>query len=556
MTCNFRRGLAVLVMLPSLIPSLVGAAISIDNLKGEAYMDLGQLVQGNTGGTAIDGHYLNRMGVSILVKDTVQERLRYTVGVGGIFWQPFPPGDFWRNNLRFGPGINEASTEFFFTPSLSLKGGYFPFKYASPAMNLGEYLLRTESYPTYLATGGWTWVDSAHTKALGLRLQANHFGGTFRHEAGLYWEYQNPPLYDLTPAYLFAWQPIKGLEIGGGAALRRWFTNNLSFFGQEQNSAIARPAGRYVEIANFPEVQNHAMVQYTYTDAGGASVSATDFAAWRPGTDVTSSAALAGKSGVQVQGITMIQDGSPAGMRKGIQRFIMNTKYSDGANCYDGSPGCVPYFDAQGNVAVTDASGSVAGARVAPVYTKLQDLERRAINLMGRVNLDFAEMLDIREKTGSFNLYGEVAVLGVRNQPVYYENMIHRMPAMVGMHVPTFGILDLLAVEAEYLNNPYQDSQLGLEGSSYAALPGLSLPIPDLTSEEFKQPRMPEADEHGDDVKWSVHAIRTLVPGVKLKIQAAHDHIRLHSYDPMPSPAPQTAGKGEWYYLMHLQWSL
>jgi hypothetical protein len=111
-------------------------------------------------------------------------------------------------------------------------------------------------------------------------------------------------------------------------------------------------------------------------------------------------------------------------------------------------------------------------------------------------------------------------------------------------------------VEAEYLNNPYQDSQLGLEGSSYAALPGLSLPIPDLTPEEFKRPRMPEADEHGDDVKWSVHAIRTLVPGVKLKIQAAHDHIRLHSYDPMPSPAPQTSGKGEWYYLMHLQWSL
>jgi hypothetical protein len=551
MTGNFRRGMAVLGMLPGLI----GAAISIDNLKGEAYMDAGQLVHGNTGGTAIEGHYLNRLGVSILVSDTVQERLRYTVGVGGIFWQPFPPGDFWRNNLRFGPGINEASTEFFFTPELSLKGGYFPFKYNSPAMNLGEYLLRTESYPTYLATGGWTWVDSAHTKALGLRLQASHFGGTFHHEAGLYWEYQNPPLFDLSPAYLFSWQPIKGLEIGGGAALRRWFTNNLSFAGQEQNSAEARPAAKYVEIANFPEVQNQAMVQYTYTDAGGASANATEFAAWRPGSDVTSSAALAGKTGVQVKSVTMIQDGSPAGMRKGIQRFIMNTKYSNGANCWDASPGCVPYFDAQGNVAVTDSSGNVvAGKKAAPLYSKSQDFERRAVNLMGRVNLDIGELLDIGEKTGPFNLYGEVAVLGVRNQPIYYENVLHRMPAMVGVHVPTFGILDLLAVEAEYLNNPYRDSQLELEGSSYAELPGLSLPIPDLTKAEYKLPRMPEAHVHGDDLKWSVHAIKTLVPGLKLKVQAANDHIRLYTFDPVPSPTPQTAGKSEWYYLVHLQW--
>ena len=95
---------------------------------------------------------------------------------------------------------------------------------------------------------------------------------------------------------------------------------------------------------------------------------------------------------------------------------------------------------------------------------------------------------------------------------------------------------------------------MGLEGSSFAALPGLNLPVPDLTKEEYKQPRLPEADVHGDDVKWSVHAIKTLVPGLKLKVQAAHDHIRLYTFDPVPSPTPQTAGKSEWYYLVHLQW--
>ena len=548
----FSRGWALL----GLLPSLIGAAVSIDNIKGEAYSDVGQLVHGNAEGSAIDGHFLTRLGVALTVSDTVQNRLRFTVGVGGLFWQPFPPGDFWRNGVRFGPGINEASTEFLFGSNVGLEGGYFPFKYNSSAMNLGEYLLRTESYPTYLATGGWTWVDSAYTKVLGLRLRASHFGGTFHHELGLYWEYQNPPLFDVSPAYLFSWQPVRGLEIGGGAALRRWFTNNLSYFGLKQNATAAKPIGQYVEIANFPEVQNQAMVQYTYTDAGGAAVTAKDFAAWRPGADVTTSAALAGKSGVKVESVSMIQDGSPAGMRKGISKFIQNTKYSDGTNCWDGSSTtCVSYTAADGSLATTDAAGNVvAGTTVAPQIVKSQDITRRAVNLMGRANLDLGELLDCKTKTGPFALYGELAVLGVENQPVYYEDIFHRMPVMVGVHVPTFGILDLLAVETEYLDNPYRDSQQELEGSSYAPLPGPNLPVPDLPVEEYANPRLADPAIHADDWKWSVHAIKTIVPGLKIKVQAANDHLRLYTYNPVPSPSPQTASKSEWYYLVHVQW--
>ncbi len=539
-----------------MLPSLIGASVSIDNLKGEAYSDFGQLVKGNTLGTKVDGHFLNRLSVNITVSDTVKEKLRYTVGVGGLFWQPFPPGDFWRNNLRFGPGISEASTEFLFTRNLSLEGGYFPFKYDSPAMNLGEYLIRSESYPTYIVTGGWTWVDSAHTKVLGMRLRSNLFDGAFHQELGLFWEYQNPPLYDLTPAYLFSYRPVKGLEIGGGAAMKRWFSNNLSFFGRQEDADKASPIGQYVEIANFPEVQNQAMVHYTYTDANGATVSATDFAAWRPGTEVTTSAALSGKNGVRVVSKDIIQDGSPAGMRKGIRKFIQNTKFSDGTNCWDGSSTtCVSYYNAQGNLAVTDAAGDiVTGSTAAPQITKSTDLTRRAINLMGRINLDFASMFDVAEKTGPFNLYGEVAVLGVQNQPVYFENIFHRMPVMVGLHVPTFGILDLLAVETEYLNNPYQDSELELEGSTYAALPGVNLPVPDLAAAEYTKPRLADPAVHGDDWKWSIHAVKTIVPGVQIKVQAANDHIRLYTFDPVPSPTPQTAARNEWYYLVHVQW--
>ncbi|MDB5049182.1 MAG: hypothetical protein JWO30_2253 [Fibrobacteres bacterium] len=533
------------------------ADIPIDKIRGEGYTDIGQLVKGNDGGVNVEDHYLSRLGATLTVSDTVNGKLSVRVGVGGIFWQSFPEGDFWQNLVRFGPGITEASTKFQFGRGISVEGGYFPFKYDSPAMNLGEYLLRTESYPTYITTGGWSWVDSAYTRVLGLRLQGDHFGGAFHHELGIYFENQNPPLFDLTPTYVFSWKPAKGLEIGGGGALRRWFSNNRAYFGSDKDEKASLPATQYVEIANFPEVQNQGIVHYSYQDGAGNKVVADTFAVWRGGASLDQSALLAGKAGAAVSGVDMIQDGSPAGMRKGIKKFLMNTKYSDGTNCWDGSStSCTQYYDADGNLAVTGADGAPSGTAAAQI-SKQQDITRSAINLMARVGLDFADMLDIKESTGPFKLYAELAVLGVQNQPVYYENVLQRMPLMVGIHVPTFGVLDLLAVETEYLDNPYQDSQQELSIYNREPLPGPSMAIPDLPADDFKKPRFALPSVHGDDLKWSIHAVRTLVPGLKLKVQVANDHLRLQNLDIggiQPSSLPQTVRKNQWYFITHLDW--
>ncbi len=540
-------------LLLGLFPNPTEADISIDKLTGEGYSDIGQLVKGNDGGRKVDGQYLSRLGATITASDTVQGKLRITVGVGGIFWQSFPKGDFWQNHIQFGPGVTEASAKFLFSPDLSLEGGYFPFKYNASAMNLGEYLLRTESYPTYIATGGWTWVDSAYTRTLGFRLRASHLGGSFRHEVGIYFEYQNPPLYDISPAYLFTWQPVKGIEIGGGAALKRWINPNTGYHGTA-TSDRGIPAGQYVEIANFPEVQNQAMVHYSYDDGTGNRVAADTFAVWRGGTTLDQSALLAGKTGAAVQSISMIQDGSLAGMRKGIKKFLMNTKYSDGSNCWDGLTPCPTYFDAQGNL-VADTDG-VPGTPVAPIIVKEQDITRRAVNLMGRMDFNFAEMFGM-EGAGPFKLYAEWAVLGTQNQPVYYQNVFQRMPIMVGLHVPTFGFLDLLAVESEYLDNPYRDSQMELAAQNPMPLIGPSMPIPDLAPNDYTLPKFTVPSVHGDDWKWSIHAVRTVLPGVKLKVQVANDHLRLQNFDAggiLPAASPQTAQTSQWYFVAHLQW--
>ncbi len=547
-----------LVVVFALLPGLAIGFVSVDKLSGEAYTDMGQIVQGNIGGTQkVEGDYLNRMGVTLTAEDTVSGKLVVRVGVGGIFWQTYPLEDFWHNSVRFGPGITEASSKLLLTPSSSLQAGYFPFKYNAGAMDLGEYLLRSESYPTAITTGGWTWVDSAYTRVLGVRFQASHFGGAFRQEIGMYTEVQTVPLFDITPAYLFSWKPVKGLEVGGGVALRRWFQPNVGYYGLEHTDSLAVPASRYQVIGNFPEVQNHALVHYTYNNGSGI-VAADTFVVWRGGTAFDASTALAGKTDAHVVSKDMLQQGSAAGVRRDIQLFLQNTRYSEnGANCWDHPLDCQAYLDAAGNLLVTDANGNViADTVVAAKITKNQKITRRAVNLMGHASFNFVEAFDLHG-TGPFKVYVESAILGYENQPVYYEDRTNRMPVMVGLHVPTFGLLDLLAVEGEYLNNPNRDSPAILSTHVNANLPGPSMAIPDLDEPDYRRPYYNAKSVHSDDWKWSVHLVRTITPGLMIKFQAANDHLRLHQFGvagPSLAPSPITLNPDDWYYVAHLQW--
>jgi len=534
------------------------ASVSADKMTGEAFTDMGRLVKGKKNGTQnVEDEFLMRMGVTLTVQDTVEEKLIVRVGVGGLFWQSYPLGDFWQNSVRFGPGITEASAKLLVTPTTVVEGGYFPFKYNGPAMNLGEYLIRSESYPTTLTTGGWNWVDSAYTRVLGARIQTSHFGGSFRHEAGIYVEMQTAPLFDMTPAYLASWKPLKGLEVGGGIALKRWFQPEAGYTGLAAQDSAALPASRYVVVGNFPEVQNHAILHYTYNDGSGI-VAADTFVVWRGGTAFDPTAALAGKNAAAVQQLEVIQQGSAAGVRKDIELFLRNTRYSaNGENCWDNPSACQAYLDGSGNLRVTDANGTlIADTTVSVNLLKSQKITRRAINLMGRVGYDFAEAFDL-VGTGPFKLYAEAAVLGLENQPVYYENVRDRIPVMVGAHIPTFGLLDLLAVETEYLPNPNRDSPMILTTHLFTPFPGPSMAIPDLDQSDYTLPRYSAKSVHSDDWKWSVHAIRTIVPGLKVKVQAANDHFRLHRFGstgPSLSGLPLTLEKSHWYYLAHLQW--
>jgi hypothetical protein len=177
---------------------------------------------------------------------------------------------------------------------------------------------------------------------------------------------------------------------------------------------------------------------------------------------------------------------------------------------------------------------------------------------MARADFDIATILGFQEMTGPFHLYTEVAVLGVKNQPVYYENVKNRIPVMLGVHLPTFNlpILDMLAFETEYLDNPYQDSQRNLSGGSDSPLEGYPSAVPDMEKEDYSRAKFRLPSVHNDDWKWTAYVVLNLIQGVKLKVQMANDHMRLFDYNPLRDAEPETRGKGDWYYMAHLQWGL
>jgi hypothetical protein len=560
-----KRYLVGSFLLVSLIPGIILADIPVEKISAQAYSDMGSIVSGSFGTNKIENLYINRVGVSLTALDTINGKLRLSVGVGGIFYQALPSvGYFWQQSVKFGPGIKEAAAEYLFTPSLSLEQGYFPVKYNHPAMDLGEYLLKSESYPTALTTGGWTWVDSAYARVLGMRLKASHFDGKFQHELGIYTEIINSPFFDFTPAYLFSWKPATGVEIGGGVALRRWFSPGLGYSNAGKGGAAA-VAAQYVTIANFPEVQYQAEVEYTYVDATGKQVNAHSFVVWNPGSNMDAAPILAGKTNATVTGVRMIQDGSPAGTRSGIKTFLQNMK-----GCSADSTTCATYLTKGDSLFSVDANGAATLDTLVKV-AKVQEITRKAINVDAHFNLDFTDMLGLDKRNGSFGLYGEWAILGVQNQPVYYQKITQRMPVMMGVHIPTFGLLDLLDVETEYLDNPYIDQAFQLSGSGYDGTHGLlgsnqAIPDPfesnpngvDYSLRKFALPSV-----HGDDWKWAVFATKTILPGLQLKVQVANDHMRLQYFDGdtpagpafgATSALPETNLLSHWYYVAHLQW--
>jgi len=182
----------------------------------------------------------------------------------------------------------------------------------------------------------------------------------------------------------------------------------------------------------------------------------------------------------------------------------------------------------------------------------------QGIKLMGMFSLDPKRWLPF-ENMGSedFKLYGEAAVLGVKNYGSLYNDIWQRIPVMGGFNVPTFGILDFLSVEVEWYGSPYRDdlSNLGNPASIVAPWMNQNPPIPSPVPVE------PGAypDSVKDNWKWAVVAQKTVAKHIRFTAQIANDHFRP---GPLVSDGTGTTTTGgaasvltapsDWYFMCRL----
>jgi hypothetical protein len=193
------------------------------------------------------------------------------------------------------------------------------------------------------------------------------------------------------------------------------------------------------------------------------------------------------------------------------------------------------------------------------VYNPAVTYTHRGTKVMGMFSLDIKKILGLDSYFGEKDmlLYGEGAIVGVKNYGTIYGKMTDRMPIMIGFNLPTFGALDFLSVEVEHYTAKYKPdySKLGYDRSLYfknIAAPQLlagkapsAVPISlkDLAGDKYqiledgsfynpvtndtipvKGTAFDPENFTADDWKWSINAEKTLAGHVQFTGQIANDH--------------------------------
>jgi hypothetical protein len=151
-------------------------------------------------------------------------------------------------------------------------------------------------------------------------------------------------------------------------------------------------------------------------------------------------------------------------------------------------------------------------------------------------------------------LYGETAVIGVKDYGEAYGDILERIPVLLGFNFPSFGLLDLLSLEVEWYGSPHRNdlAELGNPGSIVAdwTVQNRLIPSPGSAPVEF-------AHSKRDNWKWSLNLEKIMARHVVLSAQVANDHYRPRSIATgLITAAGGTAGAfttpEDWYFTLRL----
>ena len=362
---------------------------------------------------------IQRVSIGFLQQTTVNDRLNLYLGIGGLFFNPYPAivGQWGSQRRYFATALTQARALYSFgdleNPSFQINLGFFGYKYNPDAKNLGEYLFRSSAYPNFIRTGGYEIINSAAAAMQGLQLIHNM--GPFTHNLFLTTETEFAPLHDFSLSYVASMKVGSVLDLGAGVNFNRLIPVRPSLESRKLNE------NSYIVGADT--------LHYTFQ-----------------------STKLMGRASFDPKG----------------------------------------YF------------GESA--------------------LFGQEDL---------------KLYSEVAVLGVKNYPKYYEKIADRTPIMVGFNIPTFNLLDVFSVEYERYTNPYPNDWFQVLRNSY--------PIPyQKDSTDFTKTKY----------KWSLYARKTITPGFGMLAQVASDHFRTLDNEWQPNHREVVTDKDHWYYMIKFNFGI
>jgi hypothetical protein len=204
----------------------------------------------------------------------------------------------------------------------------------------------------------------------------------------------------------------------------------------------------------------------------------------------------------------------------------------------------------------------------------------QGIKAMGMFSVDFKSLMGIGNMgKDDLKLYGEAAIIGLKNYGKTYSKISERIPVMLGFNFPVFNYLDHLSLELEYYGSPYRNDLKGLGNNNVVA---------DWTIQDHPvpSPKPVSNAEYGidsagnwtnatgqvinmsgtgllrekvstDDFKWSVFVDKTVKDHIRFTGQVANDH-----YRPRPVATGLIASAGglaeafsessNWYFMLRV----
>jgi hypothetical protein len=207
---------------------------------------------------------------------------------------------------------------------------------------------------------------------------------------------------------------------------------------------------------------------------------------------------------------------------------------SPGKDCTPGQQGIDAYKSNQSNTCfILDSVGVNASGEA--VYDTIAG-SLSGVKLMARFRVDPKALMGLG--TGPFGkndwvVYGELAVLGLKDYPIYYDDILQRIPVMIGFNLPGFGYFDG-SVEIQYYASKFTGDNLGAQN-------GVWLPVLD-----------PGRSGKRDDWKYSLNVSRLMRGHILLTGQIANDDLRLGGYHYEPAGKEAMRTPADWYWAAKL----